>query len=57
MVFVSVCHLAGEFVKHLRQPSQDAKTNIALDLITPEEEKCIRIAGLCHDLGMCDTII
>ena len=52
-----MCHLAGGFVKHLKQPSQDMNRNMEIDLIKPDEEQCIRIAGLCHDFGMCDTIM
>ncbi len=36
-----VCYLAGEFVKHLRQEES----------ISDLDEFCIRLAGLCHDLG------
>lgn len=40
----SVSHLAGEFVESLqrRQPELDITVNDVL---------CIKIAGLCHDLG------
>ena len=39
--FIRVCYLAGEFVKHLRQE----------ETISEQDEYCVRLAGLCHDLG------
>lgn len=43
-VFVSVCHLAGELVETLKaqQPELD---------ISNKDVLCIKMAGLCHDLG------
>ncbi len=46
--------MAGEFVQHLKSQENDRKifgnteeeTSISL-----EEEWCVRLAGLCHDLG------
>ncbi len=40
-LYLRVCYLAGEFVKHLRQEES----------ISDLDEFCIRLAGLCHDLG------
>jgi hypothetical protein len=44
--FYSVGHLAGELVETLqkKQPELD---------ITDKDVLCIKIAGLCHDLGEC----
>jgi len=44
-----VCHLAGEFVKALR--SNNKYYGDREDVISEMEEQCIRLAGLCHDLG------
>ena len=52
----SVCYIAGEFMQHLRQQQNDImkQRDIAdanyIDI--PElDEWCVRVAGLCHDLG------
>ena len=39
-----VCHLAGVFIKHLKQRSNP-------EGLTDQEVLCVRLAGLCHDLG------
>ncbi|XP_050399002.1 deoxynucleoside triphosphate triphosphohydrolase SAMHD1 [Patella vulgata] len=41
---IGVCHLAGEMVSRLQEQQPE------LD-ITPVEVLCLKIAGLCHDLG------
>ena len=45
----SVGHLAGEFAEHLRKHLK----NEDKELITDKEVLCLRLAGLCHDLGDC----
>ena len=66
----SVCHLAAEFIDHLRKQHEDRllqlkqgdstdseqeRDRIRNELeaieISAEEEMCVRIAALCHDLG------
>lgn len=43
---IGVCHLAGKFVEVLR-----AAPHGRPDLITERDALCVKIAGLCHDLG------
>ena len=40
----SVSYLAGEFVESLQRRQEELE-------ITDEDVLCIKIAGLCHDLG------
>jgi len=47
---LSVCHLAGELVKHLKEPFRDSQTQME-KMEELKEELCVRLAGLCHDLG------
>lgn len=42
--FISVCYLAGEFIEHFRE------TQPELD-ISEQDILCVKIAGLCHDMG------
>ncbi len=42
-----MCHLAGEFIAHLIK-QQDLEKG---DVETRQDELCVRLAGLCHDLG------
>eukprot|EP00842_Homolaphlyctis_polyrhiza_P003489 jgi/Hompol1/4140/HPOL_003491-RA len=41
---IGVCHLADEMISHIRKTQPDLG-------ITDLEAKCVRLAGLCHDLG------
>ncbi|XP_055956017.1 deoxynucleoside triphosphate triphosphohydrolase SAMHD1-like isoform X2 [Patella vulgata] len=41
---VGVCHLAGEMISQLQKQQPELE-------ITPVEVLCVKIAGLCHDLG------
>ena len=49
-----VCHLAGELLEALRlKQSQELS-------ITDKDVLCVKIAGLCHDLGLlttCNTVL
>ena len=42
--FPRVAHLAGELVEMLKRKQPELK-------ITEQELLCVKIAGLCHDLG------
>lgn len=39
-----MCYLAGEFVESLDHRQKELN-------ITPQDILCVKIAGLCHDLG------
>ena len=44
-IYISVCHLAGVVINHLKENNQE-------DLkISDHEEKCVEIAALCQDIG------
>lgn len=43
---LGVSHLAGKFVEELRAQDLDSKYNI-----TDRDVVCVKVAGLCHDLG------
>ena len=45
-LFYSVGHLAGELVETLQKKQPELS-------ITDKDVLCIKIAGLCHDLGEC----
>ena len=46
---IGVAYLAKTFCRMLRERQPD---NLREDLrITPQDELCVEIAGLCHDLG------
>jgi HD superfamily phosphohydrolase len=59
----SVCYLAGKFARHLQvlqkdfedqqqqQGTEDQHNDVQDIKISEKEEKCLRLAGLCHDLG------
>jgi len=49
MVVYRVCHLAGELLETLRlkQPELD---------VTEKDVLCVKIAGLCHDLGVLTVV-
>ena len=44
-----VCYITGEFMQHLRQ--QQNNRNADYIDIPEQDESCVGIAGLCHDLG------
>lgn len=41
---IGTCHLAGEFIRHLRRHQPELN-------ITDKDVLCVEIAALCHDLG------
>ena len=45
-MYFRVCHVAGKLVETLQRKQQSE-----LD-ITNKDVLCVKIAGLCHDLGM-----
>lgn len=46
-----VCYLAGKFADHLKKVIEEDEILKNEIEITPDEILCIKIAGLCHDLG------
>lgn len=46
--FTSVCYLAGEFLRTLRDNHNGKEKDLE---ITDKDILCVQIAGLCHDLG------
>ncbi len=49
-----MCHLAGEFITHLRKRQQKEYESTRKEggvEISYKHEICVRLAGLCHDLG------
>ena len=62
---IRVCHLAGVFVDKLKKKLERYKKNGTLNNfeehkkkfeMDENEEQCIRIAALCHDLGKIKTL-
>ena len=54
LFYHSVCHLAGEFINHLRKRQQKEYESTLKEggvEISYKDELCVRLAGLCHDLG------
>jgi hypothetical protein len=47
-----VCHLAGRLVRALKGQISNSEIKI-----TKEDELCVKIAALCHDLGKCSFLI
>ena len=47
-LFYSVCHLAGQLLKSLRQKQGELFEEYG---ITEKDEMCVLIAALCHELG------
>ncbi len=43
-----MCHLAGEFITHLKKQQDLIEGGVE---ISYKDELCVRLAGLCHDLG------
>ena len=39
-----MCYLAGEFIEHLREKQPELG-------ISEQDVLCVKIAGLCHDMG------
>ena len=47
-LFYSVCHLAGQLLKNLRQEQGELFEKYK---IKEKDEMCVLIAALCHELG------
>ena len=48
-LFYSVCHLAGQLLKSLRQKQGELFEEYG---IIEKDEMCVLIAALCHELGI-----
>ena len=46
-----VCYLAGEMVEMLKRQLDREKKNSDIVPINEKDVLCVKIAGLCHDLG------
>jgi hypothetical protein len=43
-------------VEHLQKEQEEQEEQEELKLITPEDVLCVKIAGLCHDLGKVEPL-
>ena len=50
----SVCHLAGQLLKNLRQEQEELFEEYG---ISEKDEMCVLIAALCHELGTVTIIM